>query len=333
MTKFRARTLHPLAWWFWGISLAISTSRTANPWMLGIIITSALLVAFLRKTNDPWSKALIIGIQIAVIALTLRMMIAIFFSVPGQGKILFTIPRVHLPEWLAGIYLGGSVTWERLSFVLLESTTIFALVISIAAASSLANPKQTLRALPGILHEAGVALIIATTLIPHFATSLNRISEARKLRGDTSRFGFKRTLIPLFEEALERALIMAESMESRGYGRVGAKKNSLVATLLLAFGVISLLLALIEMLIGMEYRVLLISALVCIVIALFLSNQKNPRTKYRPLPWRLQEVLVLIFGCATIILVGFTYSPLLLLCILALALSPLAFTSRSVSIL
>jgi len=67
------------------------------------------------------------------------MIIAILFSVPGQGKILFTLPRVQLPEWLAGIFLGGDVTAERLRFVLLESLIIFALVVTLAGASSLAN--------------------------------------------------------------------------------------------------------------------------------------------------------------------------------------------------
>ncbi|NDA80567.1 MAG: hypothetical protein EBX92_05490 [Actinobacteria bacterium] len=148
------RTLHPFAWWAWGISLAIAASQVRSIWLTVIIILASLVVAFARKTQDPWAAALIIGMKIALVALTLRMVIAVLFSVPGQGTVLFSIPRIQLPEWLAGIFLGGAVTVERLRFVLFESLTIFALVITVAAASSLANPKQTLRSLPGVLHEA-----------------------------------------------------------------------------------------------------------------------------------------------------------------------------------
>lgn len=256
------------------------------------------------------------------------MIIAIIFSVPGQGKVLFNIPRLRLPEWLAGIYLGGAVTLERISYVLLESATIFSLVITIAAASSLANPKQTLRALPGVLHEAGVALIIATTLIPHFATSVNRIREARKLRGDSARFGFKRTLVPLFEESLERALTMAESMEARGYGRVGGRKYAFASTALLVVGVMSLLFAILQMLIGNHYQLALTTSLSLIVIALVVANISNQRTRYRPLPWRENEILVIASSFGTIFFTRLTFTPLLSILVFALALVPLALTTK-----
>lgn len=325
----RASTLHPLAWWCWGLSLAIATSRTVNPWLIGVIIASALVVAFLRKSNDPWADAITIGIKVALIALTLRIIIAIIFSVPGEGRVLFTIPRIKLPEWLAGIFLGGPVTWERISYVMMESTTIFALVITIAAASSLANPKQTLRALPGVFHEAGVALIIATTLIPHFAVSVNRIREARKLRGDSARLGLKKTLVPLFEEALEHALIMAESMESRGYGRTGVKKRHLAPTILLSIGIGALLFAILQLLIGGAFQLIFLASTLLILSALFIGNLNNDRSRYRPLTWRINEYLVLVTSITAAFLVGISFNPFVPLILMVLALSPLALTTKA----
>jgi energy-coupling factor transport system permease protein len=329
------RTLHPLAWWFWGISLAIATSRTVNVWLLLMIITATLIVTFSRRSQDPWASALTIGIKIACFALLIRMIIAILFSVPGDGKILFTLPRIQLPEWLAGIFLGGAVTSERLRFVLLESLVIFALVVTLAGASSLANPKQTLRSLPGVLHEAGVALIIATTLIPHFAMSVKRIRDARKMRGDTKRFSFKRSVIPLFEEALERALILAESMEARGYGYSHKSRNlegkrNLAPTFIMLVGTGTLLLSILQMLIGAKYHVTLFIALGALGLGLTLGNKANSRSKYRPIPWRKEELLVITASLGAIlitIIATKTFNALLALALLFACAAPLFVTS------
>lgn len=325
------RTLHPLAWWSWGISLAIATSQVDNLWLIAIIILAALIVTFSRRSNDPWAAALTIGIKVALVALILRMLIAVIFSVPGQGTVLFSLPRIQLPEWLAGIYLGGAVTQERLRFVLFESSMIFALVVTIAAASSLANPKQTLRALPGALHEAGVALIIATTLIPQFAMSVRRIRRARMLRGDKARLDFKRTLVPLFEEALERALILAESMEARGYGHKRETKVSAAATIFLLLGIGGLFIATIQLVIGDDFRIFLTLSILIILAGLFLGNKRSARTKYRALAWRFQESLVLGCSIIAIVLTSAPFSPALAGALLLAALSPLFVTGRQVT--
>lgn len=322
------RTLHPLAWWSWGISLAIATSRAGNFWLLGGIIFAAIIVTFSRRSDDPWANALSVGIKIACIALLLRMFIAILFSIPEQGKVLFTIPRIKLPEWLAGIFLGGDVTQERLQFVLLESLTIFALVVAIAAASSLANPKQTLRALPGVLHEAGVALIIATTLIPHFVMSVKRIRQARALRGDEERFGFKKTLVPLFEEALERALILAESMEARGYGHKTEDRNRLFPTLAMFAGLLALLYSIISLVIGNSYQISLTLSSTLIIFSLYLGNRNNSRTKYRPQKWGFRETFVLIMGVISIVVAGASFTLLLAILLFLVALAPMLVTRR-----
>jgi energy-coupling factor transport system permease protein len=325
------RTLHPLAWWVWGISLAIASSRAESFWLLGVLIFAALVVTFSRKSDDPWSAALTIGIKLALIALTVRMFIAIIFSVPGQGRVLFSIPRIQLPEWLAGIYLGGDITVERLRFVLLESLIIFALVLAIAAASSLANPKQTLRALPGVLHEAGVALIIATTLIPHFVISIRRIKEARGLRGDQEKLGLKKTLVPLFEEALERALILSESMEARGYGHRPAQRSPTASTLLMVIGLGLLLYSVLQLLLGQQYEFLLFSALASLAAGLILANKKSIRSKYRPLPWRNQETFVVIAALFVIAISGFATNYLTVASLSVVALAPLYVTKNHAS--
>ena len=323
-----ARTLHPLAWWGWGIALAVASSRTVNFWFTLTIALSAITVTFLRKSNDPWASALQIGMKIALVALGVRMLIAIIFSVPSQGHVLFAIPRIQLPKWLAGIYLGGAVTTERLQYVLMESMAILTLIITVAAASSLANPKQTLRTLPGVLHEAGVSLIMTTTLIPHFASSVKRIRQARKLRGDQGNLNFKRTLVPLFEEALERALVLAESMEARGYGHKSNASRSLAHTSLILIGVFTLFLSILQLLLGFAYQLTLIAALALVVSGLYLANTRSLRTRYRPIPWSYPETILFISSLSVTILVTAKFSFWILGVITLLCVTPLLVTEK-----
>ena len=56
-----------------------------------------------------------------------------------------------------------------------------------APPTRLANPKRTLRVLPGALYELGVAVVISLTVAPQLVESVQRVRRARKLRGGTRR--------------------------------------------------------------------------------------------------------------------------------------------------
>ena len=210
----------------------------------------------------------------------------------------------------------------------MESMAILTLIITVAAASSLANPKQTLRTLPGVLHEAAVSLIMTTTLIPHFASSVKRIRQARKLRGDHGNLHFKRTLVPLFEEALERALVLAESMEARGYGHKSNARRNLAHTSLILIGVFTLFLSILQLLLGFAYQVTLVTALALVMSGLYLANTRSLRTRYRPIPWSYPETLLLITSLSVTFLVTSKFSLWILGVITLLCVAPLLVTKK-----
>ncbi|HOA92648.1 MAG TPA: acetate--CoA ligase family protein, partial [Quisquiliibacterium sp.] len=70
------------------------------------------------------------------------------------------------------------------------------------------------------LHQAGVVSSIALTFVPQLIVSARDIREAQRIRGH--RFRGRRDMlpliVPLLTMALERAIGLAESMESRGFG-------------------------------------------------------------------------------------------------------------------
>jgi energy-coupling factor transporter transmembrane protein EcfT len=149
--------------------------------------------------------------------LAIRLITGILIGVPRPGNTLFTVPRVDLPSWLPGVRIGGAVTLERLSSSVQEGLIIASVIALFGAANSVTSPRKLLRTLPTSLYQVGVALTIATTVLPQLVSSISRIRSAQFLRNG-KRVRISSIALPLLEESLNRAIHLAQSMESRGYG-------------------------------------------------------------------------------------------------------------------
>ena len=149
-----------------------------------------------------------------------RVFVGIVIGVPVPGHTLFYLPEIPLPKWMAGITLGGAVTWERVSSTIVESLNIATIIALFGAATSLTNPRALLRSIPPIFYEVGVVLVIATNLTPQLVANSKRIQVAQRTRGiSKSRFmSWRQIAMPLLEDSLARALDLAAAMDSRGYG-------------------------------------------------------------------------------------------------------------------
>jgi energy-coupling factor transport system permease protein len=97
---------------------------------------------------------------------------------------------------------------------------LVALILIFAAASALSNPHEFLRVLPRKYYGLGLATVIASSVAPQSARSIERVRAARRLRGESSTgiASFKKVGVPVLEESLERSIELAASLESRGYG-------------------------------------------------------------------------------------------------------------------
>ena len=178
------------------------------------------VVVFALRDNAPWGKSFTWTLKIALWILTIRTIIGVLIGVPIPGTTLFQIPVLPLPSWMPGIRIGGAVTSERLTSALTEGLLICAIIVIFSAAASLTSPHKLLRVLPVYVYEFGVAVVIATSVVPQLVTAVARIRQAQRLRGQSLK-GFrswKRVAIPLLEESLARSLDLAASMDSRGYG-------------------------------------------------------------------------------------------------------------------
>ena len=323
------RSLHPFAWWAWGIGIAVTASQTPGTLALILLCIGAAMVVYSKKSDQPWAKAFAIGVRLGLIAFLIRMIIGVSLSVPIPGNTLFTLPTIPLPDWMAGIRIGGPVTSERLAITATEGLTFFTLILAISAASALANPKQGLRALPGVMHQAGVALIISTTLIPHFVTSIQRVKQARRLRGDQQRIAFRKIAVPIFEDSLQRAINLGAAMESRGYGFNDSSTGRRFGSQILLSSVVAITIGVSLFLAAIDGAVIAFGfGIVLLVVGLVVANKSTKRSRYRPQLWKRAEWVVVVTSITLILLVIyknesiFTTSAIFILAISPLFVAP-----------
>ncbi|MBO0731015.1 MAG: energy-coupling factor transporter transmembrane protein EcfT, partial [Acidimicrobiaceae bacterium] len=294
-----SRTLHPLAWWAWAVGLAVACLRTTNPLLLGLIAGVVFFVVASCRSSGPWGRSFGVFVRFGLVVVAIRVVIEMVFGQRLGGHTLFVLPELHLPQWAAGVSVGGPVTLESLLGSLWQGLRLAVLLICFGAANSLASPYRLLRCLPAFLYEAGVAVTVALSFTPQVAASLVRLRQARRLRGRPARgiAGLRGMAVPVLSGALDRSLQLAASMDSRGYGRrAGISRRTRLLTGVLTIG------GLLASTGGLYWTLTggsesfgggsaLAAGIAALVASMALAGRRNPRTRYRPDPWRRPEWL------------------------------------------
>jgi len=310
MTGRVARDLHPIAWWLWAIGLAAYASQTTNPWLLLLLVGVAALVVSARRSDQPWARSFRLYVAAGVVIVVIRVGFRILLGSGYGGTVLLDLPRVPLPDWVLGITLLGPVTRESLLAGLYDGLRLAAIVICIGAANALANPKRLLRSMPPALYEIGTAVVVAVTVLPQLAESVQRVHRAQRLRaGQGGRRGrLRRFLVPVLEDALERSLVLAAGMDTRGYGRAGEatpRERRVTGTLMVA-GLIGVCVGAYALLdqtfLGGSWgpvsrgAVVMVAGVAVCVAGMAAAGRRVGRTVYRPDPWRWPETAVVVTG-------------------------------------
>jgi len=299
-----ARDLHPVAWWVWAIGLAAYATNTTNPWLLLLLVGVAAVVVAARHGDQPWARSFRLYLGIGAAIVVIRVVFHIVFG-GAPGRVLVDLPAIPLPHWVLGITLLGPLTREGLLSGLYDGLRLAAIVICLGAANALANPKRLLRSVPPALYEIGTALVVAVTVLPQLADSVQRVRRAQALRAapQVRRTGrLRRFLVPVLEDALERSLALAAGMDTRGYGRsgtAGRAERRVTGALMLA-GLVGLCMGTYAVLDQTTPRWLagpmVVAGLVLCVAGLWLAGRRVERSIYRPDPWRWPEAVVVATG-------------------------------------
>ena len=84
--------------------------RLQNNWLTVAVIALTTLIVANFKSNGPWADSYKWALKLAAIVIVFRVLIGVIIGVPVPGTVLFNIPQIPLPHWMAGITLGGAVT-------------------------------------------------------------------------------------------------------------------------------------------------------------------------------------------------------------------------------
>ncbi|MFJ9208641.1 energy-coupling factor transporter transmembrane protein EcfT [Streptomyces sp. NPDC102264] len=302
----RSNALPAGAWWLWALGLAVAASRTTNPLLLGLLVGVAGYVVAARRTDAPWARSYGAFIKLGLAVIVIRLLFSVFLGSPVPGeRLLVTLPEVPLPDWAAGVRIGGRVTAEQLVFALYDGAKLATLLICVGAANALAAPARLLKSLPGALYEAGVAVVVAMTFAPNMVADVGRLRTARRLRGRPTG-GIRAVLqigLPVLEGALERSVAVAASMDARGYGRTAEVPRAVrtTTTALTLGGLLGVCAGSYALLAaeGAGYGLPLLGAgLAAALAGLRLGGRRSVRTRYRPDRWGVRAWLVAGSGAA-----------------------------------
>ena len=311
------RPLHPAAWWGWATALAVGASRTTNPILLVLIVSVTAFVVAARRPATPWSRSYVVFLRLGLASVAIRVVLfTVLGTVPGE-HVLFTLPQIPLPDWLAGVRLGGTVTLEGTLAAVYDGLRLAVILVCVGAANTLTSPRRLLKSLPSALQEAGVAVTVALAFAPQAVASAGRLRSARRLRGrpDRGLRSLRGLAVPVLEGALDRSVDLAAAMDARGFGRRGSTPAGVrraIAALMLT-GLVAMLASTYALIDsgapGVLGLPLLIAGGALTAAGFVLGARRGGRTRYRPDPWTTPEWLVVISG---------------VIAALAVALAPLA---------
>lgn len=188
-----------------------------------IAILAAAAVAASRTGPTPFRSFLVLGL----VFLVLR---TILFALTGHAgqTILVELPVIGLPAALGGTTLGGPVTAEVVITTALESLRMVAVIACFGAFISVTETIEVMRLVPRFLFEAALVVNIGMAFAPQLARSARDLRDAQIMRGARRRgwSSVAPTVVPLLASALERSITLAESMDSRGFGRARGPARS-----------------------------------------------------------------------------------------------------------
>jgi energy-coupling factor transport system permease protein len=277
-----------------------------------LLTLTASLMVVARRSDAPWALSFRWYLWFGLLVVVLRVVFRILFGGGLGSTVLVDLPAVGLPSWAAGVTLLGPVTKESVLAGLYDGMRLATILICVGAANALANPRRLLAALPAALYEVGTALVVALAVFPQLAESLDRVRRARRLRAEPPKgvHGVRSLLVPVLEDALERSLMLAASMDVRGYGRSGTSTRAerrLTGGLLIG-GLLGLCVGTYAYLDFSAPRFLgvpmLVAGVALAAAGFVVAGQRVQRTTYRPDPWRLPEVLTAGSGVAVAVLMA-----------------------------
>jgi energy-coupling factor transport system permease protein len=219
--------LHPGAWVAWLTSISVFVFVVGNP-LYVLLALLAVIVVHLSFPEDPSpvGRAVRLFIVFGLVLLLVRVLFIGLLPNPGRTT-LFTLPELTTPRLLGALDLGGPVTAEVLVAAVSEGLRLIVVLAAFGVFNAHGDLSTVLRTVPPAFRDVGLVASIAVAFVPGVLRTVRDVRDAQRLRGE---WGLRRLaptlVVPVLGMSLERALLLAESMDARGYGRGDASPTA-----------------------------------------------------------------------------------------------------------
>ncbi len=305
MSQTAAPHPHTIALCGWAIGAAVCVHIAANPVYTTIVLLVAVIIVEVHRSATLVAKAFPIIVFISAIFALLRVALTAL-TTHGVGRAWFTLPELFtLPRWLGSIRIGGRVELATVLHSMTEAYAIVGFIAVFAAWNATVSHHEVLRMVPRALHDAALVVAIAVAFVPSAVNSFNAIREAERARtgGRAVRRGrLRRTVIPVVESAMERAILLSESMDSRGYGHQAVGDGERLVAWLCTGGLAAVGVAFVAFVSRAEFvaTVAGVLGIAAVAAAITIASRQSDRTRYRPVPMQRFDYVIVACSFASV---------------------------------
>jgi energy-coupling factor transport system permease protein len=303
------RPWHSVAWLLWALAGAATVQLAPSPVYVALIIGIAWLIVEVHAPDGPYRRAFPALIALGVAFTLFRMLISGLTAHSGLN-VLMTLPELTMPRLLGGFTVGGTVNADIVLQAFAQGVALTGMLAVFGAFNAIASHYELVQSSPRAFHELGVVTTVALAFIPSTIESVSAVREADRARtgGRSIRRGrILRSIVPVLERGLERAVALSESMDARGFGFEGSTRGDQIAGW---FG-LGALLALAGAFVALVGRAsaaavgLGVVGIACLVAAaVFASGRTRDRRRYRHRRMARADWLMVACVLITPLLVG-----------------------------
>lgn len=292
------RPWHATTWLVWAIAATASLQIAPSPLYVAIVIAIATLMVSAYGLDSPYARAYPILVGVAVVFALLRVALTAL-TTHGGPHVLVTLPAATLPDWLGGFTVGSTIEAPIVAQAAYEGFVIVGVVAVFAALNAVVSHHELVQSLPRAFHELGLVVAVGIAFVPTTITAIHDVREADRARtgGRPVRRGrLVRQIVPVLENGLERAITLAESMDSRGFARGGSTPAERAAAWCGAAGLLALGGAFVALVAGSSDVALacMVAGTAAIVVAMVVASRGSARVRYRPRRLTRADVLVMV---------------------------------------
>ena len=226
--------LHAMTWLLWAVAAAVTLQLATSPVYVVLVIAVAIAVFEAHRSDHTLARALPVLVGIGVAFATIRVVLTALTTHTGlPDTTWFTVPEFTLPRLLGGFTVGGAIEGAVVLDAAAQGLVVVGIMTVFGVFNAVASHHELLQSMPRAFHVPGLVVTVALAFVPSTMEAIAAVREADRARtgGRVVRRGrLLRLTVPIVESGLERAMALAESMDSRGFARLDPEPAEEVAS-------------------------------------------------------------------------------------------------------